>query len=114
MHGVSSHQQHAQAQQRVGGQELQQHRHEQRHDREVGHQQRGQETHLPERAPKLRHRHLQEGDEQHQRQRRVDGGFERRNNGHEQCRGCCHGDGAEVDGDLPVLKRLLKSLHAHV
>jgi len=70
------HQQHTQAQQRVGRQERQQHGHQQRHDDEVGQQQRGQEATLPERPPKLGHRHLQERDEQHQRQGRVDRGFE--------------------------------------
>lgn len=104
--GREQHQQHAEPHHRIGRQELHEHQHEQRDDNEVGDEQRAEEADLPERPLQFRHRHLQERDEQHQRQGRVHCGLERRRAGHEQGGGRGGCDSAEVDAGLPIFQRL--------
>ena len=70
--GTEQHHQHAETDQGIGRQELHQAQDEQGHSDEVHRQQGAQEPQLLKRPAEGGDRHLQEGDEQHQGQRRID------------------------------------------
>ncbi|MNE18083.1 hypothetical protein D3C80_1110950 [compost metagenome] len=98
---AQQHHQDAQTDQGVGRQELDQSEHQHGHGDEVDRQQGPHEPEFAQRPTEGGHRNLQEGDEQHQGQGRIDRPFPCFRAGDEEPYRHCADYGGEVDPDLP-------------
>lgn len=110
---AQQHEQDAEPHHRIGRRERDQHCHQQRHDDKVGRDQCAEEAYLAEGAAEFGQRDLEEGHEQHQRQRRIDRGFPRCRTRHDKSDDRAEDHGGKVDGDLSAFEKIAQRRGVH-
>ena len=108
------HQQHAKPDHRVIGCQRQQDSDDCGDDDEVRREQYGEEAGLLERPTEFRQRHLEKGDEEHQRERGRDCRFPCRGAGHQRADSRPDGERGEIQPDLARLEPIAQCGNAHV